>query len=159
MQSVESNPPQGIVGDAAVGTERAWLTVQSSAGSSVKLFVKLPSCRLWLRTVLQWTGLYHNELYFYKHIAPLLPKRLACPHRAVLEDGSRWALVPPLRLSVSAAAIHCASAAMHCASAALCICCNPLCVCCNPLCVFVTHLAALYRCWMICEHTSVHSSL
>ena len=86
---------QVMSGDAACGTDRAWLrlTYADAPDEPDNVFIKLPTSMNWMRVVLTWTSLYRNELYFYRKIAPLLPDGIACPARAVVHSGTRFALV------------------------------------------------------------------
>ncbi|CAE8641994.1 unnamed protein product [Polarella glacialis] len=82
----------GVVGDAAIGTDRAWLLIHFVDGTRQSVFVKVPSSTLWLRVVLQWTGLYANEMHFYRKILTEVPKNICCPCHAAISDGSRFAI-------------------------------------------------------------------
>lgn len=98
VAAVRSEPPDGLVGDGAVGTERLWLRVTwaprvGSVPEEVRLFVKLPSERLWLRAALTLTGLYRNEADFYARTAHALPAGLLPRVHAAVCQRSRFALV------------------------------------------------------------------
>ncbi|CAE8719173.1 unnamed protein product, partial [Polarella glacialis] len=81
------------VGDAAIGTDRAWLLIHVVDGTRQGAFVKVPSPTFFLRVVLQWTGLYANEIHFYRKILAAVPKNICCPCLAALSDGSRFAII------------------------------------------------------------------
>ncbi|KAG8460935.1 hypothetical protein KFE25_010686 [Diacronema lutheri] len=113
VATMRSAPPDGIVGDAAAGTERLWLRVvwadEAAAAARARaaapdpasvpppsecaLFVKLPSERLWLRAFLTFPGLYANEARFYASIAPAIPPSLLPRLHASTCQRSRFAIV------------------------------------------------------------------
>ena len=63
--------PEGVVGDGAQGTRRAWIEVIFVDGTSQRLFVKLHPSDIMIRSFINTIGLYDNENFFFKILRQL----------------------------------------------------------------------------------------
>lgn len=73
------------LGGGGTGTTRLALTLTLDDGSSMRVFVKLPTASVFERVFLTLFSVYGNEINFYTNILPLFPKAADskcnwCPH-------------------------------------------------------------------------------
>eukprot|EP00301_Raphidiophrys_heterophryoidea_P020760 c5372_g1_i1.p1 GENE.c5372_g1_i1~~c5372_g1_i1.p1 ORF type:complete len:200 (+),score=41.09 c5372_g1_i1:63-662(+) len=92
--ATKETQPGVVIGDDAIGTDRAWLTVTFADGSTQDIFVKVPTSTFFLRVLLTFTGLYKNEILFYDNTYNLIVGNLNMPKLHCCRwKGTRFVLI------------------------------------------------------------------